>query len=168
MIRDRFVAARWLALLLPLALMSGALGSQFIGGLFPCEMCHWQRWPHYAAIALAAMAFVAPGTASKRALVAAAALAILVSGGIGVFHAGVEYHWWDGITACATTMQGSGGSVEDMLKRIMAAPVVRCDVPQWSLFGISLAGFNAIFSLAGGIAILWLMRRRRRVSAFAR
>ena len=65
-------------------------------------------------------------------------------------------------------MQGSGGSVEDMLKRIMAAPVVRCDVPQWSLFGISLAGFNAIFSLAGGIAILWLMRRRRRVSAFAR
>ena len=166
--RNRFATARWIALLLPAALMAGALGSQFIGGLFPCEMCHWQRWPHYTAIVLAALAFVVPVPALKRALVALAALAILVSGGIGVFHAGVEYHWWQGITACSTTMQGSGGSVEDMLKRIMAAPVVRCDVPQWSLFGISLAGFNAIFSLAGGIAILWLMRRRRRVSAFAR
>ena len=166
--RDGLATARWIALLLPLALMAGALGSQFIGGLFPCEMCHWQRWPHYAAIVLAALAFVVPGTAGKRALVAAAAIAILVSGGIGVFHAGVEYHWWEGITACSTTMQGSGGSVEEMLDRIMKAPVVRCDVPQWSLFGISLAGFNALFSLAGGITILWLMRRYRTPSAFAR
>jgi disulfide bond formation protein DsbB len=165
--RDRFVTARWIALLLPSALMAGALGSQFIGGLFPCEMCHWQRWPHYAAIVLAALAFVVPGPALKRALVALAALAILVSGGIGVFHAGVEYHWWQGITACSTTMQGSGGSVEDMLKRIMDAPVVRCDVAQWSLFGISLAGFNAIISLVGGLSILSLLRRRT-MSAFAK
>jgi disulfide bond formation protein DsbB len=165
--RDRFVTARWIALLLPSALMAGALGSQFIGGLFPCEMCHWQRWPHYTAIVLAALAFVVPGPALKRALVALAALAILVSGGIGVFHAGVEYHWWQGITACSTTMQGSGGSVEDMLKRIMDAPVVRCDVAQWSLFGISLAGFNAIISLVGGLSILSLLRRRT-MSAFAK
>lgn len=165
--RDRFVTARWIALLLPSALMAGALGSQFIGGLFPCEMCHWQRWPHYTAIVLAALAFVVPVPALKRALVALAALAILVSGGIGVFHAGVEYHWWQGITACSTTMQGSGGSVEDMLKRIMDAPVVRCDVAQWSLFGISLAGFNAIISLVGGLSILSLLRRRT-ISAFAK
>jgi disulfide bond formation protein DsbB len=168
MIQDRFPTARWIALLLPAGLMAGALGSQYIGGLFPCEMCHWQRWPHYTAIVLAALAFVVPGAALKRGLVALAALAILVSGGIGVFHAGVEYHWWQGITACSTTMQGTGGSVQDMLKRIMDAPVVRCDVPQWSLFGISLAGFNAIFSLAGGLAILWLLRRPRKISAFAK
>jgi disulfide bond formation protein DsbB len=168
MTRDRFATARWIALLLPLALMAGALGSQFIGGLFPCEMCHWQRWPHYAAIVLAALAFTVPGRSGKRALVAAAAVAILVSGGIGVFHAGVEYHWWQGITACSTTMHGSGGSVQDMLNRIMKAPVVRCDVPQWSLFGISLAGFNALFSLGGGATILWLMRRQRTLSGFAR
>ena len=95
----------------------------------------------------------------KRALVLLAALATLVSGAIGVFHAGVEYHWWQGITACSSTMSGHGGSVEDMLKRIMAAPIVRCDVAQWTLFGISLAGFNALFSLGGGVTILWLMRR---------
>lgn len=168
MTRDRFPTARLLALLIPAALMAGALGSQFIGGLFPCEMCHWQRWPHYTAIALAVLAFVVPGAALKRGLVALAAIAILVSGAIGVFHAGVEYHWWQGITACSTTMQGSGGSVEDMLKRIMDAPVVRCDVAQWTLFGISLAGFNAIISLTGGLAVLWLLRRPRTPSAFAR
>ncbi len=167
MIRDRFVAARWLALLVPFALMAGALGSQYIGGLYPCEMCWWQRYPHIAAIVLAVLAFVVPGAAPKRALVLLAGLAILVSGAIGVFHAGVEYHWWEGITACSSTMHGSGGSVDDILKRIMEAPIVRCDVAQWRLFGISLAGFNAIFSITGGLAVLALLLRRS-PPAFAR
>jgi len=159
MTRDRFPVARALALLLPLALMAGALAFQYLGHLYPCEMCWWQRYPHIAAIAIAALAFVAPGMTAKRVLVLLAALAIIVSGAIGVFHAGVEYHWWEGITACSSTMSGHGGSVDDMLKRIMSAPVVRCDVAQWTLFGVSLAGFNALFSLGGGGAILWLMRR---------
>lgn len=156
-----FLAARLIALLLPLALMAGALGSQFIGGLYPCEMCHWQRWPHYAAIVLAGLAFVVPGDL-RRVLVALAALAILTSGAIGVFHAGVEYHWWEGITACSTTTAGSGGSAADILARVMAAPIVRCDVPQWTFAGISLAGFNALFSIAGGITILAMLLRRTR------
>lgn len=160
MTRDSFPAARLIALLLPLALMAGALGSQFIGHLYPCEMCHWQRWPHYTAIVLAALAFVVPGMATKRLLVLLAGLAILVSGAIGVLHAGVEYHWWEGFTACSSTVQGTGGTPAEILARIMKAPVVRCDVPQWSLFGISLAGFNALFSLAGAATIFWLMRKR--------
>ena len=159
MTRDRFPVARALALLLPLALLGGALAFQYLGGLYPCEMCWWQRYPHIAAIVLAALAFVAPGMAAKRGLVLLAALAVMVSGAIGVFHAGVEYHWWEGITACSSTMSGHGGSVDDMLKRIMSAPVVRCDVAQWTLFGISLAGFNALLSLGGGATILWLMNR---------
>ena len=159
MARDNFTTARALALFLPLALMTGALGSQYLGHLYPCEMCWWQRYPHIAAIVIAALAFVAPGMTAKRVLVLLAALAVIVSGAIGVFHAGVEYHWWEGITACSSTMSGHGGSVDDMLKRIMSAPIVRCDVAQWTLFGISLAGFNALFSLGGGATILWLMRR---------
>jgi disulfide bond formation protein DsbB len=153
--------ARLIALLLPAALLAGAWGSQLIGHLYPCEMCHWQRWPHYAAVALAALAFVVPGIATRRALVFAAAIGIVLSGAIGVFHAGVEYHWWDGITACTSTVSGSGGSAEEMLARIMNAPVVR-DVAQWSLFGISLAGFNAILSLGGAAAIFALLFGGRR------
>ncbi|MGJ3649314.1 disulfide bond formation protein B [Sphingomonas sp. GlSt437] len=157
-----FRTARLIALALPAALMAGALGSQFIGHLVPCEMCHWQRWPHYTGIVLAVLAFVVPGRGAQRVLVALAALAILTSGAIGVFHAGVEYHWWRGITPCATTLTDTGGSAADVLAKIMAAPVVRCDAPQWTLFGISLAGFNALFSIAGAATILALMARKAR------
>ena len=144
--------ANALALAVPSALMAGALGSQLIGGLYPCEMCHWQRWPHYAAIVIATLAFVLKPP-MRNVAVALAALAILTSGAIGVFHAGVEYGLWPGITTCSTT--AAGHSLED----IMNAPLVRCDVAQWTLFGISLAGFNALFSIAGGVTILSLVRR---------
>ena len=151
--------ARALALALPTALMAGALGSQYLGGLYPCEMCHWQRWPHYAAILLALAAFVTARSGASRPLVILAGLCILASGAIGAFHAGVEYGWWEGLTQCSTGL-GSGGS-GDTLADIWATPAIRCDVAQWTLFGISLAGFNAIFSLAGAALILalWLKSR---------
>ena len=146
--------AYWLALLVPAALLGGALISQYGFGLPPCEMCWWQRYPHIVALALAALAW-----ATRRdALVALAAVAMLVSGAIGAFHAGVEYGWWDGFTAC--TANAAGGS--DPLASIMAAPLVRCDVAPWTLGGISLAGFNFLISTAAGLAILVLIRRRSR------
>lgn len=153
----RFAQARLAALLLPAALMAGALASQYIGGLFPCEMCHWQRWPHYAAIGLALIAFIVPEKPGRIA-VALAIAAILTSGAIGVFHAGVEYRWWEGITRCSAPPVG--GSSADLLAQIMATPMIQCDVPQWTLFGISLAGFNAIVSILGGIGIIALWRRK--------
>jgi len=151
-----FQKARALALLVPAALLAGAWGFQLIGHLYPCEMCHWQRWPHYAALPIALLAFV-PGL-PQRSLVALAALAIAVSGAIGVAHAGVEYHWWQGFTPCTSTFSSGG----DTLSAIMNAPVVRCDAPQWTFAGISLAGFNAILSLGGALVILLLLTRRGR------
>jgi disulfide bond formation protein DsbB len=148
--------AHWLALLIPGGLMAGAWGSQLFGGLYPCEMCHWQRWPHYAALVLGLAAFIAPATAAKRALILLAAVAILTSGAIGVFHAGVEYKWWDGITPCAVSASAGG----DILKNIMAAPLISCDQPQWTLFGISLAGYNAIISILGALAVGALATRK--------
>lgn len=151
----RFGLARALALAVPVALLAGAWGSQLIGHLVPCEMCHWQRWPHYAAIPIALLAFIMPGSGSKKLLVALAALAIGASGVIGVMHAGVEYHWWPGFTACTASL--SGATDADVLKSIMNAPIVRCDAPQWQMFGISLAGFNAIISLGSALLILGLL-----------
>ncbi len=153
--------ARGLALLLPAALLAGAWGSQLIGHLYPCEMCHWQRWPHYAALAFAALAYVVPQRSIAKALVIVAALLIAVSGAIGVAHAGVEYHWWNGFTACTQTVDLRGLGPSARLEALMKAPVVRCDVAQWSFAGISLAGFNAILSLGGAGLILWWMRRSR-------
>ncbi|NII58412.1 disulfide bond formation protein DsbB [Sphingomonas aerolata] len=153
--------ARSIALVLPLLLLLGALGSQFLGGLYPCEMCHWQRWPHYSAVLLAAATFVVPQRSLRASLVLVAALLIGISGAIGLFHAGVEYHWWNGITACTTTVSMAGTTPAERLAAIMNAPMVRCDSAQWSLAGISLAGFNAIFSLGGAITIFVLMRKTR-------
>jgi disulfide bond formation protein DsbB len=152
-----FDRARWLALLLPFGLLAGAYGSQYLGGLYPCEMCWWQRWPHFAALPLALGAFVLPGVGVRKALVALAALAILASGLIGGFHAGVEYGWWEGITACSTTVKAGPG--QSTLDAILNAPLTRCDVAPWSLFGISLAGYNFLISILGALAILVLLRR---------
>ena len=153
---SRLARARLLALGIPAALLGGALASQYVGGLHPCEMCHWQRWPHGAAILLALGALVSPLAAPRtRMLTMIAAVAIAVSGAIGVYHAGVEYGFWEGMTACTT---GGATSLED----ILSVPLVQCDEVQWSLFGISLAGFNAIFSLGGAALIASLASRAGR------
>lgn len=152
--------ARALALLVPSALLAGAYGSQHLGGLHPCEMCYWQRWPHFAAVAFALISFAMAAAPDKgRSFVWLAALAMLVSGGIGVYHAGVELDIFEGFTQCSTISRGSG----DMLADIMAQPLIRCDEVQWSFLGISMAGWNAIISIGFGTLILWLSLRRPKV-----
>jgi disulfide bond formation protein DsbB len=151
---SRLQQARLLALLLPTGLLGGALFSQYVGGLYPCEMCYWQRWPHGLAILLALGAIFSPVNAPRtRLLVMLASVAIAVSGAIGVYHAGVELSWWEGITTCTAT---AAASLED----ILSVPLVRCDQVQWEFLGISMAGWNAILSLSGAAAIAALTRNK--------
>lgn len=151
-------AARWLALLIPAALLAGAWGSQLIGHLYPCEMCHWQRWPHYAALVAALGAFALPREA--RGLTLLAALLIAASGAIGVYHAGVEWGWWQGVTACTQTAAVTGSTAAERLASILRVPLIRCDVAQWRLFGVSLAGWNAVVSLLGAAVIVFWAEKR--------
>ena len=147
--------ARSLALGMPVALLGGAYLSQYAGGLHPCEMCYWQRWPHFFAIGAAALSFTAPaGSRNARLLTALAAIAIAASGTIGVFHAGVEYGWWQGLTRCS-----SGGAMT--LDQIMNVPLIRCDQVQFSFLSVSMAGWNAIISLGSAAAIAVLLGRKR-------
>ncbi|MEL0211095.1 MAG: disulfide bond formation protein B [Novosphingobium sp.] len=153
-------AAYALALIVPAALMGGALVSQYVFGLYPCQMCWWQRYPHIAAIVLAVLALTMKGKGSGDLAVMLAAIAIGISGLIGGFHAGVEYNWWEGVTACSTVAGGG-----NPLDAIMNAPVVRCDVAPWSMFGISLAGFNFLISTAAAIVIFALLGKGRKGAA---
>lgn len=148
---DRSVTA--LLLLGPTALLGGALAFEYLGGLAPCEMCLWQRWALAAALALALLGWA---TGHGRAVLALAALAVLGGAGIAVFHVGVEQHWWQGITKCAATL--SSGSTADIMGQILAQPLVRCDAIPWSLFGISMAGWNAIVSTLIGGTALWRLK----------
>lgn len=144
--------ARALAVLISAALLGGAYLSQYGFGLFPCEMCWWQRYPHFAALGLGLVAYAAKPPQVWAAL---AGLAIITSGLIGGFHAGVEYHWWEGITACSTP--AIGVDITDFA----AAPLIRCDVAPWTLLGISLAGFNFLISTIGGAAVVALAAYRK-------
>ena len=154
----RLALANSVALLGPSALLGGALWFQYFGGLPPCEMCLWQRWPHLAAILLGLLALAVRRSPARLPLLALAGFAILISAGLGLFHAGVEQRWWEGLTRCST--MGGLGTGADFLRNVMAQPLVRCDAIPWSLFGVSLAGWNAILSGVLGSWVLWLTAKR--------
>ena len=145
-------SARGLALAVPAALLGGAYLGQYAFHLVPCEMCWWQRYAHFAALALALLAWLRPST---QLLTWLAALAILVGGLLGLYHAGVEYGWWQGFTACTSEVKLG----DDPLSAILNAPMIRCDQVQWSLAGISLAGFNFLISVPAALLIFALLRR---------
>ncbi len=149
--------ARTLALAVPALLLGGAYVAEYGFGLYPCEMCWWQRWPHFAALGLGALAFLVP---PQRLWIVLAGVAILISGALGGFHAGVEYGWWQGITSCARIVPSDPGS--SALEAIMNTPMISCNEAQWRLLGISLAGFNFLLSIAGGVIVLALALRRDR------
>jgi disulfide bond formation protein DsbB len=142
------------------SLLLGALAFQFIGGLKPCEMCHWQRWAHLAVLGVAGLAWMS----GNRALAWLAVLAMAGAAGLGLFHAGVELKWWPGVTACTAPVV-PGMSTEAMLDSLLAAPLVRCDEIPWSLLGLSMAGWNALVSagaaLCGAFVLLFTRKRVR-------
>lgn len=118
-------------------------------GLHPCTMCYWQRIPHWLVIGLSALCFAPWITAniSIRYMLMLMAAALLVGAGIAGWHAGVELKLLPGPTACSGGM-ALDGDASALLDKLLAAPVVRCDEVPWSLFGISMAGWNGLISFA--------------------
>lgn len=153
--------AQRIAIIVPAVLLAGAYLSQYGFGLYPCEICRWQRWPHFAALSFATLSTFSP---PRRMWIVLAAFAILTSGLIGVFHAGVEYDWWEGITGCAT-LAGTGG---DPLAAVLNAPIVRCDQAAWRFLGLSLAGWNALISILAVGTIIAFLARFGNTAAIAR
>jgi disulfide bond formation protein DsbB len=136
-------------------LLGGAFAFQYIGGMAPCQLCLYQRWPHAAAILIGLVAL----TTGWRGLAWLGALAALATATIGAFHFGVEQKWWEGLATC-TAGSIEGISTADLLNPAadVAAPV-RCDAIAWSMLGISMAGWNVIVSL--GLAVVWVMAARK-------
>ncbi|MEL7167612.1 MAG: disulfide bond formation protein B [Pseudomonadota bacterium] len=136
------------------ALLLGAFAFQHLGGLAPCKMCIWQRYPHLAAIAIGLLALFLP----VRAVIALGGVAALITAGIGGYHVGVEQAWWDGPATCSAQDIGGMGT-GDLFDQIMAAPLVRCDEIAWQFAGLSMAGWNMVVSLA--LALIWVAALRR-------
>ncbi|HMG51036.1 MAG TPA: disulfide bond formation protein B [Inquilinus sp.] len=142
----------WLTAALGVVVLGTVLASQYLGGLQPCELCLYQRWPWAAAIALGLLAALLRPL--RRGLVLLAGIVILLGGALAVYHAGVEYQWWPGFTACTSAISFGTGNAASLRDQLLAAPVVRCDVPGFVLFGISMAGYNAILSVIAGLVLL--------------
>lgn len=127
-------------------MLLAAWGFQYLGGLAPCTMCIWQRWPHALAALSGGLVLLTP-FAAWLGLGGA-----LATAGFGGYHTGVERGWWQGPSTCSS---GSidGLTPEELLNQIMAAPIVRCDEVPWEMFGLSMASWNMLVSL--GFACLW-------------
>lgn len=136
------------------ALMLGALGFQYLGDMPPCKLCYWQRYPHIGAILIGLLALLM----AARFLPWLGAFAALSTAGVGIYHTGVERGWWEGPTTC-TSGAIDGLSTDDLLNQIMGAPLIRCDEVAWQMFGLSMASWNALASLA--LVALWVAAARR-------
>lgn len=137
----------------------GALFTEHVLGFPPCYLCKWQRVPYVLAIGLGAFALGPWQEARHRRLALLLAGAALLAGaGVAVFHAGVEAHWWSWASDCAGDFSDVN-SIEDLRKKLAAAPVVRCDEPPFFVLGLSMAGWNAILSPLFAAIALWGARK---------
>jgi disulfide bond formation protein DsbB len=144
-----------------LAVLASVFAFQYWGGLQPCVLCVYQRYPYGIAIALSltalALARRPEGAGVSRRFVQTCALVFAAGFAIALFHVGVEQHWWQGTPECgATSTAATLQELEEMLKH---GPVVRCDQPQWSLFGITMAGYNVLISAA--LAVFCVLAPKR-------
>jgi disulfide bond formation protein DsbB len=139
--------------------LTSAYAFEYLGGLAPCHLCWLQRYPHFAALALGALALMIRSTLLTRLIALAGAAAALTTSALGAYHTGVERHWWPGPTTC-TSGSIANISAKDLLAQIQAAPVVKCDEVAWQMLTLSMASWNMLFSL--GLVALWLMAARKR------
>jgi disulfide bond formation protein DsbB len=144
-----------IAALASLSMLLGAFAFQYFGGMAPCKLCIWQRWPHGLAFGVGLLILI---WTPNRWLYLLGGLIVLFGAGVALYHAGVEQHWWQGPTTC-TSGDIANLTTEELMAQIAAAPLVRCDEIPWSLFGISMAGWNGIASVF--FTGLWVSAFRR-------
>jgi disulfide bond formation protein DsbB len=140
------------------ATLAGAWFFQLVLEILPCPLCLEQRYAYYLAVPLGALVAIAAARGAPRPLLllglAVLALAALGNAGLGAYHAGVEWHFFQGPTDC-TGPVGNLGSAGNLLERLDTVKVIRCDEVQWRFLGISLAGYNALISLLMAAIALW-------------
>jgi disulfide bond formation protein DsbB len=159
MIRERPVASAAVAIAaVGAAAILGALIFQYGFGLKPCPLCLEQRYAYYFAIPLAVMVLLGDQVGASRKVLLAALVAIALgmawNAGLGIYHAGVEWKWWAGPQECSGALEDLG-SAGGLLNKLQSITVVRCDEAAWRFLGLSLAGYNALISLALAAVAAW-------------
>ena len=138
-----------LGLLASVFMLSGAYGFEYIGGLFPCDLCWPQRYAHMAVIIFASFALYLKKSDNVKWLrfKVMTAFSYFISVGYSGYHAGVEQKWWEGPDSCTLQAGGENMSADQFFQDLGNVAFVRCDEIPWDLFGISMAGYNFFISL---------------------
>lgn len=143
-----------------LSALAIAYAAQAWGGLQPCVLCIYQRYAYGVAFAVGLLGLALGGNAlARRLLVILGGLAFLGGAAIAGFHIGVEQHWWQGTAECHAPAFDPNASLEELRKQMLETTFVPCDEIPWSLFGISMAGYNFLVSLALALGCFWAARR---------
>jgi disulfide bond formation protein DsbB len=147
------------------ATLAGAWFFQLVLDIRPCPLCLEQRYAYYLVVPLGALTAVAAAKHASRAVLliglAILAAATLGNSGLATYHAGVEWHLWQGPTDCTGEI-GNLGSAGNLLERLDTVKVIRCDEVQWRFLGLSLAGYNVLISLLMAATAAWGMVRSAR------
>ena len=154
-------AAVWAAGLIAVAAaatIGGFFYFQYGLGYPPCPLCLDERIPYYVTLPLALVILFAAQAEVPGWLIAVGlgliAIAMLIGAGLGTYHAGIEWKWWPGPTECSGPLTGFGPAA-NLLQTIQHTHVVRCDQAAWRFQGISLAGYNALVSIAIAAVAVW-------------
>jgi disulfide bond formation protein DsbB len=153
--------AAGLILLIAAATIAGAWIFQAFG-IAPCELCLSERIPYYVGIPVAALTLIFALRESKALMLVGFILLFLIfafSAGFGIYHAGVEWHFWEGPTACTGSTMTKATSMQDFLHQLQTVKVVRCDAVAIRILGLSLAGWNAVISAVLAVIAIWGVRK---------
>jgi disulfide bond formation protein DsbB len=153
--------AAGLILLIAAATIAGAWIFQAFG-IAPCELCLSERIPYYVGIPVAALTLIFALRESKALMLVGFILLFLIfafSAGFGIYHAGVEWHFWEGPTACTGSTMTKATSMQDFLHQLQTVKVVRCDAVAIRILGLSLAGWNAVISVVLAVIAIWGARK---------
>ena len=130
------------------ATIAGAWMFQF-AGYDPCHLCLLQRWAYYFAVPFSLLLSVSAGANPRGARRGLYLLALVMLGSaiFGAYHAGVEWKWWPGPDTCSGDVSAG---LPDLTKKVVA-----CNEAAIRILGLSLAGWNAVISIAlAGVALL--------------
>ncbi|MEI7711143.1 MAG: disulfide bond formation protein B [Rhodospirillales bacterium] len=148
----RFPQPRLMGLLASV-LAAGALGlafaSEWWGGLVPCTLCLWERWPYRIAIGLGLLVAIAPRSL-LRPTILLLVLTILAASVLAAVHTGVEFHWWPSPFPACAAPKFAGATIAERLKSMPLMPAKPCDEPTYLIpfVPVSMAAMNFLFSLA--------------------
>ena len=139
-----------------MAVILAAYYFEYIGGLFPCKLCYWQRYPHFLNILIFPLFYFF----SMRSLIFIGTGSMFVSTILAFYHVGVEKKYWQGPNSCSNTSI-EGLTTDQLLDQIMSSPIVRCDEIAWELFGISMAGWNVLISFCLFLTLLYCCLKKQ-------